>query len=74
MVLLLAMALVRWGLLAFAVCLLVNSLEPAVPVLAAPGCWAPWQGWLGAAVVAALAAYGFKVAVGRQRWLPSLDA
>ena len=73
-VLLLAMALVRWGLLAFAVCLLVNSLEPAVPVLAAPGCWVPWQGWLGTAVVAALTAYGFKVAVGSQRLLPSLDS
>ena len=73
-VLLLAMALVRWGLLAFAVCLLVNSLEPAAPLLAAPGCWVPWQGWLGTAVVAALAAYGFKVALGKQRLLPSLDA
>jgi len=72
-VLLLAMALVRWGLLTFVVCLLVNNLEPAAPVLAAAGCWVPWQGWLGVAVVAALAAYGFRVALGRQKLLPSLD-
>jgi len=67
------MSLVRWGLLTFAVCLLVNSLEPAAPVFAAAGCWVPWQGWLGTAVVAALAAYGFRVALGRQKLLPSLD-
>jgi len=72
-VLLLAMALVRWGLLTFVVCLLVNNLEPAAPVLAAAGCWVPWQGWLGVAVVAVLAAYGFRVALGRQKLLLSLD-
>ena len=72
-VLLLAMSLVRWGLLTFAVCLLVNSLEPAAPVFAAVGCWVPWQGWLGTVVVAALAAYGFRVALGRQKLLPSLE-
>jgi len=69
-----AVAITRWGLLTVAAAHVPFLLSLTFSFNTPSGYWTPWNGWLGASVVLALAIYGFWTALGKRRLFLFLDS